>query len=118
MERKVQTGASFRLVMAEFTPDRSGASMSRDQAASTGRGHSLPSHRRPHLRQRNKSMSTPLCRSMPVSGLRMPLHIQHRVLLPSTSATRLFWFGIVVLLGQAFELLIQEDEGMSSQRFA
>lgn len=54
-------------------------------------------------------MDTPLCRSIVVSGLRMPSHTQHRRLSPSTSATFLS-YGIVVLLRQALELLIQEDQ--------
>jgi hypothetical protein len=53
---------------------------------------------------------------MVISGLRMPSHTQHRKLSPSTSAT--FSYGIVVLLRQALELLIQEDERISRQRLA
>ena len=79
-----------------------------DQAAITGRGHSAPCHRRPHLGQRSSSTDTPLCRSMAVSGLKMPSHFQHRILFTSGSGTRLSFNGMVVLLGQALELLIQE----------
>src|SRR5206468_12463209 len=81
------------------------------QAAITSLGGSPPGHRRPQLRHSNTSTEKPVCRSMVVSGLRLPSHIQHRRLSPSTSAT--FSYGIVVLLRQALELLIQEDEGIS-----
>ena len=47
----------------------------------------------------------------------MPSHFQHRFRLSSTSATRFSWYGIVIFLGQALELLIQEDERVSGQRF-
>jgi len=47
----------------------------------------------------------------------MPSHFQHRFRLSSTSATRFSGYGIVVFLGQALELLIQEDERVSGQRF-
>ena len=63
---------------------------------------------RPQFRQRSRSTGTPLSRSMAVSGLRMPSHFQHRILFTSGSATRLSFNGMVVLLGQALELLIQE----------
>jgi hypothetical protein len=36
----------------------------------------------------------------------MPSHFQHRFRLSSTSATPFSWYGIVVFLGQALELLI------------
>ena len=45
---------------------------------------------------------------MAVSGLKMPSHFQHRILFTSGSGTRLSFNGMVVLLGQALELLIQE----------
>ena len=65
-------------------------------------------------------MDTPLCRSIVVSGRRMPSDSQHSGLSPSTSATRSFSFsyGIVVLLRQALELLVQEDEWISSHGLA
>ena len=70
---------------------------------------------RPQFRQRSRSTGTPLSRSMAVSGLRMPSHFQHRILFTSGSATRLSFNGMVVLLGQALELLIHEDQRVASQ---
>jgi hypothetical protein len=48
----------------------------------------------------------------------MPSDSQHSGLSPSTSANRSFSYGIVVLLRQALELLVQEDEWISSHGLA
>jgi hypothetical protein len=60
--------------------------------------------------------------SMALSARRVPSHFQHRIgtLVPSTSATwRLsLTDGIVVLLDQALELLIQEHQRVLGQRRA
>ena len=60
--------------------------------------------------------------SMALSARRVPSHFQHRIgiLVPSTSATwRLsLTDGIVVLLDQAPELLIQQDQWVLGQHLA
>jgi hypothetical protein len=71
-------------------------------------------------RDQDSVSKEPVWRSIVVSGRRMPSDSQHSGLSPSTSATRSFsfWYGIVVLLRQALELLIQEDEWISSHDLA
>ena len=60
--------------------------------------------------------------SIAVSGESVPSHFQHRIeiLVPSTSATWRLCLndGIVVVLDQVLELMIQENQRMLVQRFA
>lgn len=60
--------------------------------------------------------------SMAVSGESVPSHFQHRIdiLVPSTSVTWRLSLkdGIVVVLDQVLELMIQKNQGMLVQRFA
>ena len=60
--------------------------------------------------------------SIAVSGESVPSHFQHRIeiLVPSTLATWRLSLkdGIVVVLDQVFELMIQENQWMLVQRFA
>ena len=88
------------------------------EAAVTGRGVSPECHRRPQLKHAYWRIETPVCMSMTLSARGRPSHFQHRVLFPLRSAPRLPWSGIVVLLRQALELLVQEDERISRQRLA
>jgi hypothetical protein len=87
------------------------------EVAVTGRGLSPECHRRPQLKHAYWRIETPVCMSMTLSARGRPSHFQHRVLFPLRSAPRLPLSGIVVLLGQALKLLIQEDEGVWGQRF-
>src|SRR5687768_7508836 len=90
------------------------------QAAITGRGLSPACQRRPQLKHAYRRIETPRFMSMALSARRVPSHFQHRIgtLVPSTSATwRLsLTDGIVVLLDQALELLIQEHQRVLGQR--
>ena len=87
------------------------------KAAVSGRGVSPECHRRPQLKHAYWRIQTPVCMSMTLSARGRPSHFQHRVLFPLRSAPRLPLSGIVVLLGQALKVLIQEDERVSGQRF-
>jgi hypothetical protein len=71
-------------------------------------------------RDQDSVSKEPVCRSIVVSGRRLPSDSQHSGLSPSMSAMRSFSFsyGIVVLLRQALELLVQEDEWISSHGLA
>jgi hypothetical protein len=66
-------------------------------------------------RDQDSVSKEPVCRSIVVSGKRMPSDSQHSGLSRSTSATRSisFSYGIVILLRQVLELLVQEDEWIS-----
>jgi hypothetical protein len=55
---------------------------------------------------------------MVVSGRRKPSDSQHNRLSTSTSATRSFSYGIVALLRQALELVVQENEWISQHGLA
>ncbi|HKC94952.1 MAG TPA: hypothetical protein VKB81_13130 [Nitrospira sp.] len=125
-QRRFRMAWSFSVVR-EFSPDLKitatscGEAMSHlrrgsAEAAVTGRGLSPECHRRPQLKHAYWRIETPVCMSMTLSAQGSPSHFQHCILFPLTSAPRLPLSGIVVLLGQALELLIQEDERVSGQR--
>jgi len=86
------------------------------EAAVSGRGVSPECHRRPQLKHAYWRIETPVCMSMTLSARGRPSHFQHRILFSSTLDTQLSLYDIVVFLGQALELLIQEYEGVSGQR--
>jgi hypothetical protein len=86
------------------------------ETAVSGRGLSPECHRRPQLKHANWRIETPVCMSMTLSVQGSPSHFQQCILFPLASVPRLPLSGIVVLLGQALELLIQEDERVSGQR--
>jgi hypothetical protein len=71
-------------------------------------------------RDKGNVSKEPVCRSIVVSGRRKPSDSQHSGLSLLMSGTRSFSFsyGIVVLLRQALELLVQEDEWISRHGLA